>query len=46
MKDKFVTLAIRTLKRAEKIKNVLEENGIETVIQNVNLEHPEIIGRC
>ncbi len=42
MEDKFVTLAIRTLKRAEKIKNVLEENGIETVIQNVNLEHPEL----
>ena len=42
MEDKLVTLAIRTFQRAQMIKNVLEENGIETVIHNLNLEHPEL----
>ena len=42
MEDKLVTLAIRTYKRAQMIKTVLEENGIETVIHNLNLEHPEL----
>lgn len=42
MEDKLVTLAIRTYQRAQMIKSVLEENGIETVIHNLNLEHPEL----
>lgn len=42
MEDKLVTLAIRTFQRAQMIKSVLEENGIETVIHNLNLEHPEL----
>jgi len=42
MEDKLVTLAIRTFQRAQMIKTVLEENGIETVIHNLNLEHPEL----
>jgi nucleotide-binding universal stress UspA family protein len=42
MDDKLVTLAIRTYQRAQMIKNVLEENGIETVIHNLNLEQPEM----
>jgi len=42
MEDKLVTLAIRTLQRAQMIKTVLDENGIETVIHNLNLEHPEL----
>lgn len=42
MSDKLVTLAIRTYQRAQMIKNVLEDNGIETVIHNLNLEHPEM----
>ena len=42
MEDKLVTLAIRTYKRAQMIKTVLEENGIVTVIHNINLEHPEL----
>ena len=42
MDDKLVTLAIRTYQRAQMIKAVLEENGIETVIHNLNLEHPEL----
>lgn len=42
MEDKLVTLAIRTYHRAQMIKTVLEENGIETVIHNLNLEQPEL----
>jgi len=42
MDDKLVTLAIRTFKRAQMIKAVLEENSIETVIHNLNLDHPEL----
>jgi len=42
MEDKLVTLAIRTYQRAQMIKTVLEENGIETVIHSLNLKHPEL----
>ncbi|MDX9746921.1 MAG: universal stress protein [Paludibacter sp.] len=42
MEDKLVTLAIRTYQRAQMIKTVLEKEGIETVIHNLNLEHPEM----
>lgn len=42
MSDKLVTLAIRTYQRAQMIKAVLEEHGIETTIHNLNLEHPEM----
>jgi nucleotide-binding universal stress UspA family protein len=42
MEDKLVTLAIRTFQRAQMIKSVLDENGIETVIHNLNLEHSEM----
>lgn len=42
MEEKLVTLAIRTYQRAQMIKTVLEENGIETVIHNLNLEQPEM----
>lgn len=42
MEDKLVTLAIRTYQRAQMIKSVLDENGIETVIHNLNLDHPEL----
>lgn len=42
MSNKWVTLAIRTYQRAQMIKTVLEQNGIETVIHNLNLEHPEM----
>ena len=42
MEDKLVTLAIRTYQRAQMIKSVLEESGIETAIHNLNLEHPEM----
>ena len=42
MEDKLVTLAIRTYHRAQMIKEVLQEEGIETQIHNLNLEHPEM----
>ena len=42
MDDKLVTLAIRTYQRAQMIKAILEESGIETAIHNLNLEHPEM----
>jgi nucleotide-binding universal stress UspA family protein len=42
MEEKLVTLAIRTYQRAQMIKTVLEKEGIETVIHNLNLEHPEM----
>ena len=42
MEDNLVTLAIRTYQRAQMIKSVLEESGIETMIHNLNLEHPEM----
>ncbi len=40
--SKRVTLAIRTYQRAQMIKAVLEQNGIDTVIHNLNLENPEM----
>lgn len=42
MNEKWVTLSIRTYQRAQMIKAVLEQHGIETVIHNLNLEHPEM----
>ncbi len=42
MKDQLVTLAIRTYQRAQMIKTVLEEEGIDTVIHNLNQESPEM----
>lgn len=42
MENKLVTLAIRTYHRAQMIKTVLQEEGIETVIHNLNLEQPEM----
>lgn len=42
MSDKLVTLAIRTYKRANRIKDILEESGIKTVIHNLNIENPEV----
>lgn len=42
MENKWVTLAIRTYQRAQMIKNVLEQNEIETMIHNLNLENPEM----
>ncbi|MDR1652658.1 MAG: universal stress protein [Prevotellaceae bacterium] len=42
MEKTFVTLAIRTSKRAEKIKDELERNGISTVIQSINIDVPAV----
>ncbi len=42
MDEKWITLAVRTFERAQKIKVILDECGIETVIHNLNLENPEL----
>lgn len=42
MSEKWITLAVRTYQRAQRIKNVLDQNGIETHIHNLNLENPEM----
>lgn len=40
MEDKLVTLAILTFSKAQILKNVLESEGIEAYIHNVNLIQP------
>lgn len=42
MEDKLVTLAILTYSKAQILKNVLENEGIETYIHNVNLIQPVV----
>lgn len=42
MEDKLVTLAILTYAKAQILKNVLEAEGIEAYIHNVNLIQPVI----
>ena len=42
MEDKLVTLAILTYSKAQILKNVLEGEGIEAYIHNVNLIQPVI----
>ena len=43
MEDKLVTLAILTYAKAQILKNVLENEGIEAYIHNVNLIQPVIL---
>ena len=40
MEDRLVTLAILTYEKAQILKNVLENEGIETYIHNINLIQP------
>lgn len=42
MEDKLVTLAILTFSKAQILKNVLESEGIETYIHNVNQIQPVV----
>ena len=42
MEEKLVTLAILTYSKAQILKTVLEAEGIETLIHNVNLVEPVI----
>lgn len=39
---RLITVAIHTYDRAVALKNLLEKEGIETVLQNVNLEEPTV----
>ncbi len=41
-KDKLVTVAIHTYDEAQKVKELLESNGVEAFIHNVNLEKPVV----
>ena len=42
MEDNLVTVAIHTYEKAQILKSVLEANGIETYIHNVNLIQPVV----
>lgn len=42
MEDKLVTVAIQTFEKAQILKTILESEGIETYIHNVNLIQPVI----
>jgi len=42
MEDNLVTIAIHTYEKAQILKSVLEANGIETCIHNVNLIQPVV----
>ena len=42
MEDKLVTLAILTYTKAQILKNVLENEGVETYIHNVNQIQPVV----
>ena len=46
MEDKLATLAILTYAKAQILKNVLEAEGIEAYIHNVNLITACHIFRC
>lgn len=46
MEDKLVTLAILTYAKAQILKNVLENEGIETYIHNVNQIQPVVSSVC
>lgn len=41
MSDRLITLAIHTYDKAVEVRRLLEAEGIEVTLQNVNLEHPE-----
>ncbi len=42
MEDKLITLAIHTYQKAQVIKTILESNGIEVYLHNVNLIQPVV----
>lgn len=40
--DRFITIAIHTYDKAHQLKNILECEGLEVVLQNVNLSTPVV----
>ncbi|MCM1076431.1 MAG: universal stress protein [Bacteroides sp.] len=40
--DRFITIAIHTYEKAHELKNILECEGIEVKLQNVNLTNPTV----
>ena len=45
MEDKLVTLAIHTFEKAQILKTMLETEGIDVYIHNVNLIQP-VVSAC
>ncbi len=39
---RLITVAIHTYEKAVALKALLESEGVETILQNVNLEHPVV----
>ena len=46
MEDKLVTLAIHTFEKAQILKTILETEGIEVYIHNVNQIQPSFRQEC
>ena len=42
MDDRLITVAIHTYDRAQELKNLLEHEGLDVSLQNVNLESPVV----
>ena len=40
--DRLITVAIHTYDHAVALKNLLESEGVNAVLQNVNLNHPAV----
>ncbi len=40
--DRFITVAIHTYEKAHELKNILEAEGVEVRLQNVNLTNPVV----
>lgn len=40
--DRFITVAIHTYDKAHELKNILEREGLEVMLQNVNLTNPVV----
>lgn len=40
--DRFITIAIHTYDKAHELKTILECEGLEVVLQNVNLSTPVV----
>lgn len=40
--DRLITIAIHTFEYANSVKSILENEGIDVVLQNVNLENPAV----
>ena len=44
--NRLITLAIHTFERAQKVKLILEREGVPVELNNVNLANPEVSAGC